>query len=221
MKTKQKSEMIYLSPKIVQYAKSLVGEPARELFEAVGELARKYEDFPGLGARWQFNEETGLIDGSNLARLVLANEVLGENVERTLTYDEGMELDKKGKLTNGVYRDFGIGVFSQEGYNEGLAKKLIEEVERRGWKLPILAHPSSLRFDEGSYKFREDDSLVVTGEKATEDLKRFNYVGNSGVRRLGRNYDGGWCASWSDLPGSDADGLVDFVSGEATRDTFF
>src|SRR3989344_1506951 len=163
-------------------AKQPSREYARQIFEGANELAKKYEHLPQ--AYWVFNEETGEINGSYAHRLILVNEFLAQSGKRTLTFEEGMELDKQGLLTNGVYRDFGLAVYSPNGYNEELAKTLTEEAERRGWELPILAGYKSLKLGKTGIEvlFSDDDSLIMSGEQAVEALRKFNYKGNSGVQ---------------------------------------
>ncbi len=215
---KNKKGQIVLLEQIIKsfpVAIPLRDDLARETYEGVVELARPIRNISGGGAHWEFNAGTEEIDGSNFPLLVLTNKVLGKKGLRTLTYDEGMYLDKKGELTNEVYRDFGIVVDNFGEPNSDLAEFLITDAEKRGFKLPILAHPASfdINVKGDGYIFAEDDSLIIRGEQAVEELKRFNYQGYSGVRRLVRGRDGSWSADWNRFDFSIEGGRVDWVRG--------
>ena len=169
----------------------------RAIYEQINGLARQYKGAPFLEGHFGFDESVG-ITGSNLGYLILANKALSRQGSRTLTFQEGMELDKKGLLQYGVYREFGIAVYSSEG---DIEKKLVDETKIRGWELPIIAHPLSLDLGKNGIDvlFGEDTSLVLTGEEAREELKSFNLTGDSDVRRVIRGRYGDWYAYWGAL----------------------
>lgn len=183
----------------------------KEIYDEVLELKKGYKGFPGFDNYFEFDETNG-IKGSNPFYMVLINKVLARNKERTPTFYEAMELEKKGKLTNNVYRDYGLAVLSNSEPNKELADKLISLAKKRGWKLPILAHFTGLDFDDdGLYKFTPNDSQVISGKKAEEGLKKFNYKIDSGVQRLVRNIDGSWGGNcWGQLYASGTNGRIDW-----------
>ena len=226
--TQTKSELILLEPIIEKYtiARTLDSSEQRELYQEVSGIVEKdYKNAPAFQTYWKFNEETGEINGSNLFYLIVANRVLTKKGQRTLTFNEGMKIDKDKKLTNDVYRDFGLVVYNSQEPNKEIAKSLVKQAEEKGWELPVLAHPlsleMSLRKANNEYGldilFLDDDSLIISGEQAKEALKQFNYKENSGVRRLDRYRFGGWYAGWDCLANSYGGGRVDWVRGEATR----
>ncbi len=197
----------------------LVGKPAREAWEGVLELRKRYGNPKEMQTHFEFNTQDGLIHGSELRTLILLNKYLAGRNARTLTFQEGMEEDRKGKLSNGVWRDFGVAVYSSSNPYKELAETLIGESNRRNWKLPLLVHPASLELSDngiGIY-FAKDFSpeLIVSGEQAREELKRFYWIADSGARRLTRGRDGSWSAYWVDVFDSGAVCRVDKVRGVA------
>ena len=197
----------------------IVAEPIteqKELYGAILELRKKYLQVRGINAYLGFNEETGQMEGSNPLYVTLANKVKGI---QTITHKDGMVLDKKKKLTNGVYRDCGLVIYSPDGTNTEVFPRLIKEVQERGLVYPVLVHPVSLDLDEatGEYKFSDDNRFIVSGEEARRELEKSNYRDDSGVRRLYRDGNGSWYADWGNPFYSDADGRVDWKRGEATR----
>src|SRR3989344_8487206 len=198
-------------------AKQPSREYARQIFEGANELAKKYEHLPQ--AYWTFNEETGEINGSYLHRLILVNEFLAQSGKRTLTFEEGMELDKQGLLTNGVYRDFGLALYDAENPNSITATALVKEAKKRGLELPVLAHPLSLKLDKTGIEvlFGDNDALIMSGEEAVKALRKFNYKGNSDVQWLSRDRGGDWYASWDGLSYSFEYGRVAWIRAEVAR----
>ncbi|GEM_PF-3909284 len=223
--TKHTAERVPLVelPERIPYAERLIGKNARNVYDGVAELSQRFKDSPYFTKErvWQFNEKTGEIEGSNLGYVILANDFLRGQGKRTLTFDEGMELDRQKKFSNDVYRDFGIVIYSAGEPNSELVEQLIKKAEARGLGLPLLAHPYSLAFDEKSnVVFAEDDSLIIHGERALAELEKFTFRGKSGVLRLGRGRVGAWGVIWGGLAGSGADGRVDWVRAEGTRADF-
>ncbi|MBU3906943.1 MAG: hypothetical protein KKA64_01700 [Nanoarchaeota archaeon] len=218
------NSQIILVPKIIKYtgANPLNLVEQKELYEGVLDLKEKYNGFPGLDAHFQFDGEKG-ITGSNLPYLVLVNKFLANKGERTPTFYEAVQLDKKGLLTNEVYRDYGIIIFNSGNPNSKLARKLVGLAEKKGWELPILVHASALELDKKSrlYRFGKNDSLVIYGEEAREELKNFDYDydGNFSVQRLRRDNDGYWNPYWDHLLDSNSYGRVDWkcVGGSAPK----
>lgn len=224
--TQKGMERVILPPRLmrISYAFPLRGDRAREVHSETSERARQYKDSPFFSSdrHWEYHKEAGEIRGSNLGYLIIANEVLAKTGSRTLTFDEGMELDKGKGLDNGVYQDFGIAVYSEGEPNSEVARDLVNEAERRGWKLPVLAHPASLTLDRKGINvlFGDDVSLVLSGEQAREALNLFGLVGGSGVQRLIHGRDGAWYANGDGLAGSSANGRVGWVRAEGTRADF-
>ena len=211
---------LFEKPKVSGLAIPYRGQPAQEGHEGVLELRKQYASIPQ--SYWVFDEKEGVINGSTIRDLILLNQVLAPKSQRTLTFEEGMSLDSRKKLSNGVYRDFGLVLYSPENPNSEIAAARVEQAEARGWKLPVLAHPSSLTLGKTGIEilFGDNDSLIVHGEEAVKSLERFNYVYNSGVCRFGRDTFGDWDAGWLDLASSSAGGRVDRVRGEATSQKF-
>lgn len=218
VKTEEKSQRVYLVPRVIPYLEPLQGDKAKGVYEATRELAKEHVGFPGLEGHFRFNEEAGRIEGSNLAWLVLTNEVLAREKARTPTVSEFRTLEERGLLTSGVYRDMGLVVYSGKSPNESIAKKIEEEAKRRGWSLPVIAHPLNLTLSKDrTYGLKEDAALTSDGESAKGILSQFSYLVNSGARRLVRVRSDDWIANWDGFSDSYDVGRVDFVRREASR----
>ena len=223
-KTSNNGEKIILMPVIERfaYAKPFRGDDAREICNAVAQrVSRDFKDALKFSAYFKFNEETGEINGSNLYYCILINDELRKAGLHLPSVQIGKMLDTKKKLTNGVYRDYGVAVYDMQNPNSDLAKKLIAEANERGWKTPILAPFSALRIPRSSkvsVSFSDDTMGLLTGKEAQEYIqKNFIYMESSGVQGLARSRYGYWLAYWGLLADSDEDGRVDWVCGEATR----
>jgi len=151
---------------------------------------------------------------------ILINNVLNENNLWLPTITEAKQLDSSESLSSDVYRDFGIAVYSEGDPNPKIAKRLIQQANKTGLELPILAPFKALSLEEKTAKigFSEDTQEIITGEQAKQYLnKEFNYQGNSGACGLSRSRGGDWDADWGRLDDSYEDGRVDFVCGKAIR----
>jgi len=213
--------MQILEPVIEKYvfAKPFKGDEAKAVYEEVmGRVEKDFKNSPVFNNYFQFNEQTGEINGSNTYFEILINKVLIKNDLFLPTIQQAKQLDSLGILSNKVYRDYGIAVYSKDQPNQEVAKRLIQEANKRGQKLPILAPFKALDLIPGAkISFRKDVEGIITGEEARQYLdKEFDYKMDSGVCRLYRNGDGDWNANWNRFDSSDADGRVDFVCGEAT-----
>jgi len=214
--------MQVLEPVIEKYvfAKPFKGDEAKAVYEEVmGRVEKDFKNSPVFNNYFRFNEQTGEINGSNIYFGILINKVLSKNGLFLPTIQQAKQLDSLGILSNNVYRDYGIVIYSEDQPNQEVAQRLIQEASKREWKLPILASFKTLDIIEPEAKisFSKDVEGIITGEEARQYLdKEFNYKRDSGVCRLGRYGVGSWLAGWNRFDGSDADGRVDFVCGEAT-----
>lgn len=218
--------ILVLSPVVQKYvfSKSLQGDYAREVCKEVkARVARDFKNASAFKQPFEFDEQDGLIKGSNLFYGIVVNEELSKEGSWIPTIVEAKKLDAAGRLSNGVYRDFGMAVYSANGQNAEIAKILVNEADKRGWKTPILAPFNALKLKKGgkdygvTVSFTDNTSGVITGDEAREYLQaQFKYTSNNGARRLLRNGVGSWLASWDGLANSRAYGRVDFVCGEAT-----
>ena len=200
-------------------AQRLVGDFAKEVFDETKRLMPKYEN-PGFQEYREFKDKTGEIIGSNTPLCVLTNKVLRTKGLRLPTPWEARQLNKKGKLTNGVYREFGIAVYNDQQPNQELAKYFLENISKEA---PFILPFSSLDLEHKTGRIILSDNLtdILSGKDAKDFLKReFDYTGTSGVCRLLRNAGGNWYAIWSDLSYSDVVGRMDWYCGEATRKKF-
>ena len=218
----QNDGLIILAPVVKSYtfAKPFRGSDAEEVYKAVkGRIARDFKNAPEFNGYFQFNEETEEINGSSLYHGILINDELRQAGLWLPTFIEGRHLDKAEKLSNGVYRDYGVAVYDESDPNPNTAKKLVAESKKRDWNLPILAPFKSLTLGKGAIiGFSKNTQNLITGDETVQYLKdNFNYVGNSGVQGLGRFWDGDWSAGWGSLANSYDYGRVDWVCGEATQ----
>ena len=189
------------------------GKSAEDAYKETKELMAK------LGIDSYLDCVNGEIKGSELRSMILLNQVLSKKNQRTLNYDEAMHLGNKF-LPRNLYADLGIAVFEKDGLNNDLREILAKEANKRGWKFPILAHPYSLTLKDSNVHFGEDDSLIVHGEQAVEELNRFDCGENSGVLRLYRGSYGGWGAHWDDLFVSYESGRVPWIRAEGATQKF-
>lgn len=211
-----------LAPVVSSYvfAKPFKGDEAKAVYEEVkGRIERDFRNAPMFKQHFQFNEQTEEINGLNTYFGILIDNVLSQTGLWIPTIQEAKQLDASGRLSNSVYRDFGIAVYSEAQPNQEVAKRLIHEAERRGWELPVLAPFKALDLIKTGVKisFKKDAEGVIYGEEARQDLdKEFENRGSWGACRLGCSGSGSWVAGWDGLGDSVAGGRVDFVCGEAT-----
>ena len=224
MKTESQNNGIFVLAPVVKsytFAKPFRGNDAQEVYKAVkGRIARDFkDDAPKFNGYFEFNEETGEINGSSLYHGVLINDELRQVGLWFPTFVEGRQLDKAGKLSNGVYRDYGVIVYDETTPNSNVAKKLVAESKKKNWNLPVIAPFKSLTLGNGAIiGFNQNTQDLVTGDEAVQYLKdNFNYVGDSGVQRLYLGRNGYWDANLNGLVYSDDYGRVDWVCGEATQ----
>lgn len=198
------------------------GEIARECFEKT--LVNPVErDVPAFQKYWKFNEETGEINGSSTCLALRLDKRLREDGLWIPSVPEARALDNMGRLKNRVYRDFGIAVFDDSAPNQKTAKALVGQAKSMKLPLPLLVPYKSLDYqldkesDSGIAPSLFDAKWIISGEDAVKMLEKFNYVERTSVRWLGRDRNGDWVACLGSLGGSDDDGRVDFVCGEAAR----
>lgn len=219
--------MVVLEPVVKKYvfSRPLQGDEAREVYnEVVGRARKDYKGVPAFDAYFKFNEETGLIEGSNTPYCILTNQVLAQQGLWLPTIQEAKLLDKQGKLSNGVYRGFGAVFYTPKSPNAEITKAIAKQAEKKEWNLPILASIKALgmrksrKFPEGLAITLKNSPAILTGDEAREYIdNNFDYKGNSGARRINWLRGGGWVACWGRLDDSNSNGRVDWICGEATR----
>ena len=211
-----------LEPVIDEYifARPFKGDEAREVYKEVrGRVEKDFKNSSMFGAYFKFNEQTGEINGVNTGYGILINDVLSQKGLWLPTIAQARKLDKLGKLSNGVWRRYGIAIYDKNDPNSEVAGRLTEEAEKKRWNLPVLAPFKTLKIIKTGARigFSKDYDGIITGEQARELLKEFNYVGNSGAQGVDRGRDGSWGADWDDLDGSYECGRVDWICGKATQ----
>ena len=215
-----------LAPVINENTKYIVARPfrgdeAKAVYEEVtGRIRKDFKNAPVFKQYFEFNEQTGQINGLNTYFGILINNTLSKNGLWIPTIQEAKQLDASGKLSNNVYRDFGMAVYSKDNPNQEVAKRLIKEAKKRGWELPVLAPFKALGIIKTGVKisFKKNAEGIISGEEARQYLdKEFNYKGNTGACRLDRYGSGSWIVYWSRLDDSNAVGRVDWMCCEATR----
>ncbi|MEK6850489.1 MAG: hypothetical protein AABX85_02860 [Nanoarchaeota archaeon] len=223
----KENDGVFVHAPVIQrctFSRSLQGDEAREVYKEVKAMvAKDFKNVPAFSQYFEFDEERGLIKGSNTFYGIVANEVLSKSGLWIPTIVEAKQLDAAKKLSNGVYRDFGIAVYDESNPNKEIAQKLIAEANKRGWQTPILLPFKALKLKKGgspygvSVLFKDDAQGIMNGDEARTYLKeQFNYVSNKGAHRLSRGGDGYWSAANAYLANSGDYGRVDFASGEAT-----
>ncbi len=156
----------------VPVLKVMDGKETRDLFDRVLDLSKKHKDFPG-GYCERSSEYPYDIRGGYAHWLVLANEVLRENGQRTITLGDSELLSRHNLLTCGVSRSIGLVVFSDGEPNANIAQALVEAGGQEGFELPYIVPYSSLKLsDDGSvFHLRRDYSFVESGKSVEERLR--------------------------------------------------
>jgi len=215
---------VYVFAPIIErftYAKPFRGDEAKGIYDEVKQrVAKDFPDVSDFNNYFMFNEETGEINGSNTKYCILVNKELIKSGLWLPTVKEGRQLDADGKLSNGVYREYGIVVYDGSNPNSEIAKVFVQEAKKRNLELPLVLPFSALNLKRktGAIIPYKEMQGFKCGEEARNILDQFNYKANSSVRRLSRGGGGDWCAFGGGLAGSGTDGQVDFVCGEATRE---
>ena len=203
----------------VKFAFPFKGEVARHYFDKT--LANPDErDVEGFKGCWKYDSKTELIHGSSVFLTLRLDKVVRKEDLWIPTLEEARLLDKKGKLSNGVYRDFGVVVYSQGEPNQRVAKEIRSQTKR---KFPLIVPFSALdyrvdsEFPNGVAVFLSDNQDEIKSGKKAQEIFSNCYTRDSGACRVSQDRDGDWGAGWLGLDGSGGDGRVDWMCGEATR----
>ncbi|MFA5020386.1 MAG: hypothetical protein WC533_04805 [Candidatus Pacearchaeota archaeon] len=202
------------------FAFPLEGKVAKHYFDKT--LADGEErNVAGFKEYWQFDDKTGLITGSSTFLALRLDEAVRADGFWIPDIEEALFLDKERRLTNGVYRDYGLAVFNDGGPNQKVANEIISKSGNRDLPLIIPFKDMTHRLD-GNFPYGVAISLVdnpsglKSGEQAQKILSRSNYVGDSGACGVCRYRGGDWLASLDELGVSGSCGRGDFLCGEAT-----
>lgn len=152
------------------------------------ESERNISAFQG---NWQVDGENGIMGSSTFLTLRFDQKVLRPKGLWIPSLLEAKALETQGKLQNGVYRDYGVAVFSNEQPNNQIAERLTIQAKEMGLELPLV-----VPFRASDYSSNGKDisvslitpahPTIISGEQATQELDGLNYKANSGVRRLAR-----------------------------------
>ena len=210
VKTETVSEIIPLIPSTITIAMPMSRDLAKEVCE---DTKQHIEEYLAL------NSETGEINGSSIYIGILANKFLRTKGLWLPTPQEGRQLDTQGRLSDGVYRDFGVIVYSGEGEQAKLLNSFIDYATKTRWKFPFVLPFRALDMKGDRIIPTEDNHHVLTGKEAQEFIDDLHYKDNKGARGLCRRWGGQWYGDRDGFAGSGALGRVDFVCGEATHKT--
>ena len=210
VETETASEIIPLMPSTITIAIPMSRDLAKEVYEATKSHIKDY---------LALNPETGEINGSSTYLGIDTNKFLRTKGLWLPTPQEGRQLDKQGRLTKRVYRDFGINVHSGDGAQVELLNKFIDYAKARKWEFPFVLPFRALGRKGNKIIPTEDNYHVLTGEEAQEFIDALDFKETSGARGLYRGRGSQWDSGRDDFAYSSADGRVDFVCGEATRKT--
>lgn len=215
------------------YSEPLKGDFAKQVYAEV--VARVTKDFSNANAFnreanyrvFNFNDKTEEINGSSTFWALLTDMVLRQNGLWIPTLAEGRILDKQGRLSNGVYRDSGVVLYTRGNPNKVLAYLLETDAKKKLLHLPLVIPFKDMHLESVSdnsfgiqLRLNKDLSNTLSGEQVQETINGLDYKINSGLHRLDRDRDGNWYGfGWvDDLAFSVADGRVDRFCGEATRE---
>ncbi len=183
---------------------------------AVSNLDR---EIPAFSEHFEFDKEKGITGSSTPLNLNYEIQALRPLNLWLPGFKEGRRLDIEGKLENVVYRDYGIIVLN-DGKPSEIAERLSSQAYVLGLELPLIVPYKALNQNEETGMpsgLVQNPEGIIYGNEAQEALSDLDFVGNSGLRRLGRDWGGDWDAYWDDLLYSNGDGRVDWICGEATR----
>jgi hypothetical protein len=180
-------------------------------------------DVGAFNGHWKFDEKKGITGSSTFLALRLDKRALRPRGLWLPGLLEAKALERKGKLENGVYRDYGAVVYSDGKPNKEVARDLVLQVGESGLELPLIVSFRGLDYalnpdrDYGvEFSIVESSGGMINGIDAVRELESLDYKASSGVRGLDRDGDGVWGALWDDLVCSGAVGRVDWICGEAT-----
>lgn len=207
------------------YSEPLKGDLARQVYEEGRQIvAKDYKNAPAFNGYRKYDEKKGEIIGSSTFWGIVDDNVLRRQGLWLPGLQEARKLGELGKLTKGVYRDFGVVVYNDEDYNTEIGGFLVSEAKKRSLKLPLILpfRALDLRKAENNYGVEavliDELDGVISGDEVIESIKGLHYKVDSGVHRLGRGRYGNWSADWDLLANSDDGGRVDRFCGEATRE---
>jgi len=178
---------------------------------------------------WYFDEKRGIESSSPKTSTFLALRLDKKALRPDGLWVPGLLEEKvlraEGKLQKGIYRNYGLIVYSNGVPNEEIAQSLVPQAEQLGLELPLVVPFSSLDYVIVKNRdFRVDVSFVespvgvISGKEAIEQIDSLGYKADSGVHWLNRGRVGGWVADWY-FKGivSNFVARVDWVCGKATR----
>jgi hypothetical protein len=177
----------------------------------------------GFNHYWKFNENVGIRGSSTLLALKYDKRTLRPKGLWLPGFTEARVLDKAGKLENGVYRDWGLVVFTEDTPNKEIAKALSTQTRESNLSLPLVNSFRGLDYNPNSeapygidLRLVQNPQGLISGDDARKAIASLDFKGNSGALRLLRS-NRYWYAYWYDLDYSNEYGRVDWVCGEATR----
>lgn len=163
------------------------------------DVARQVTINSGLGVT-----EQGVLYNMSTLKGIVANRALMKQTGGKVwfpTIAEGLALHDAGLLPGGELMDFGIALYNEGNPDKEIAQALTQTAKQKGYALPVLASFRALDLTKGGKRYGFTPAIVsedglITGEDATKTLEKFAFVGDSGVRRLYRDWGGCWSADW-------------------------
>ena len=200
-------------------------EAQRQLYaESVADASER--NIPAFQGHWQYDAKQGITGSSPRLGLRFDQRVLRPRGLWIPGLLEAKALEAKRKLENGVYRDYGEIVYTNDNPNKEDAKRLVAQAQELGLELPLIVPFRALEYTHGKtasgilVSFVQKPQGVISGQKAVAELDKLNFRGNSGVFVLNRGAGGEWHTLLADLEVSDDYGLVDWFCGESARMKF-
>ena len=198
-------------------------EAQRQLYlESIADPSER--DIPAFQGHWKLGK-TGIEGSSTFLTLRLDKRALRPRGLWVPGLLEAKALESKGKLENGVYRDYSTVVHSVGNPHKETAEEIAKQAKSLGLGLPLIAPFKSLDYScDRKSKYGIAISLVksptglISGQDAQAQIDALDFKSDSGFRWLGRDRDGGWNADWNYLDYSDEDGRVEWFCGEAARE---
>ena len=146
-------------------------------------------DTPAFKGHWQKHQVHGITGSSTFLNTRFDQKSLRPLGLWVPSLLEAKALEAQGKLENGVYRDYGAGLYTPENPNKEIAEALAKGRNDMPLVIPFrvlsyVADPSSKTGIRLSIV--ENPQGIISGEEAQKEIAKLNFKSDSGFHRLDR-----------------------------------
>ena len=96
-------------------------------------------EIPVFSEHWGFDKEKGITGSGTYLTLRFDKLALRSNGLWVPGLPEGRELDRQGKLENGVYRDYGVALFNRDIPNQRHAGFIAQQTQEKELELLVVS----------------------------------------------------------------------------------